>query len=159
MQARDIMTPSPSVGAPGDSLRSIARVMRDSDCGAVPIVDAGRLVGIITDRDLVIRALADGANGDTPVSNFITASAHCAGPNDDLRVVQAIMVENQVRRVPIVDADGVCLGIISQADLARAALRGQPVSEHEVARVVERISEPRRTSSEKRVEQAMKELR
>ncbi|MEO8620569.1 MAG: CBS domain-containing protein [bacterium] len=159
MQARDIMTASPSVGAPNDSLRSIARIMRETDCGAVPIVDAGCVVGIVTDRDLVIRALADGADSSMPVSKFITASPHCAGPNDDVRVVQAVMVENQVRRVPIVDANGRCLGIVSQADLARAALRGQPVSEHEVARVVERISEPPRTSSEKRAEQAMREMR
>jgi signal-transduction protein with cAMP-binding, CBS, and nucleotidyltransferase domain len=132
--------------------------MRDNDCGAVPIVDAGCVVGIITDRDLVIRALADDANGDTPVSNFITASPHCASPNDDVRDVESVMVDNQVRRVPIVDAKGGCLGIVSQADLARAALHGQPVTEHEVARVVERISEPRRMAFEKRREQAMREL-
>jgi CBS domain-containing protein len=145
MKAKEIMTSSPCVCSSEDSVADVARLMRDHDCGAVPIVDDGCVVGIVTDRDLAIRALADGRGADTKAGEVMTASPCCCSGDDDIRDVEKIMADNQVRRVPIVDADGCCLGIISQADLARAAADGGRVSEQEVAIVVEAISEsPRR---------------
>ena len=117
--------------------------MRDKDCGVVPIVDDGRrVVGIVTDRDLAIRAIAAGKGPDTRLSDVMTASVHCCSQDDDLRDVERKMAELQVRRICIVDAGGRCMGIISQADIARAA-RDNAVTEQEVALVVEQISEPR----------------
>lgn len=143
MKTRDIMTPSPCCCSPNDSLEAVARTMRDNDCGAVPIVADGRIVGIVTDRDLAVRALAEGKGADTKVGAVITRNPLCCRADDDVHDVERVMADNQVRRVPVVDADGACVGIVSQADLARAAKDGQRVTEHEVALVVERISEPR----------------
>jgi CBS domain-containing protein len=143
MKAREIMTPSPHCCSPTDSLRAVASVMRDDDCGAVPVVEGGKLIGIVTDRDLAVRALASGEGPGAEVAHFMTRDPQCCNAEDDVRDVQRVMSESQVRRVPIVDASGRCIGIVSQADLARAASSSdEQVSDREVAIVVERISQP-----------------
>lgn len=144
MKANQIMTSSPCCCSSTDSAAEAARLMRDNDCGSVPVVDDGCIVGIVTDRDLAVRALADGKGGAARVSELMTASPCCCDAEADISEVEKVMSDNQVRRVPIVDADGCCIGIISQADLARAAAHGERVSDHEVAIVVEAISEPAR---------------
>jgi len=117
--------------------------MRDRDCGCVPIVDdTGSVIGIVTDRDLAIRAIASGKDSTTKLNDLMTPVASCCGPDDDLRDVEQKMAELQVRRIPIVDANGRCVGIISQADIARAAATDSPVTEQEIALVVEQISQP-----------------
>ncbi len=146
MKARDIMTSRPCCCSPNDSLQDVARTMRDNDCGAIPVVEHGCVVGIVTDRDLAVRALAVGKSADAKVGDVITRDVCCCSADDDVRAVEKIMADNRVRRVPIVDADGGCVGIVAQADLARAALNGARVSEHEVAIVVEHISAPHRPS-------------
>ena len=148
MRAQDIMTKNPTCCTPSDSARDAARVMREKDCGCVPVIDPSskRVVGIVTDRDLALRAIAEGKNPDTKLNELMTPVASCCGPNDDLKDIERTMTDRQVRRVPIVDAEGCCVGIISQADIARAARRDADVTEHEVALVVERISEPGRLS-------------
>jgi len=153
MKASDIMTSDPCTCSPSDSLQDVAKSMRDHDCGAVPVIDKGRVIGIVTDRDLAVRALADGMRPDTKVGDVITRDPRCCSADDDLREVEQIMTELQVRRVPVVDAAGCCVGMISQADLARAASDGQRVSEREVAIVVERISAARPGSFERDTEQ------
>ena len=136
------MTRDPSCLRRDDTARHAAQVMRDQDCGVVPIVDDGRrVVGIVTDRDLAIRAIAAGKGPDTRLSDVMTSSVHCCSQDDDLRDVERKMAELQVRRICIVDAGGRCMGIISQADIARAA-RDNAVTEQEVALVVEQISQP-----------------
>ena len=125
-----------------DTARLAAQLMRDKDCGVIPIVDdSRRVVGIITDRDLAIRAIAVGKSADTRLSELMTQNVHCCSADDDLRDVERKMAELQVRRICIVDAGGRCMGIIAQADIARAA-HDNAVSEQEVALVVEQISEP-----------------
>jgi len=153
MKAREIMTPSPKCCSANDSAKEVAQMMRDHDCGAVPIVDENSpsVIGIVTDRDLAIRGLAEGKGADTKVGDLMTHSPCCCSAEDDLRDVEQLMADNQVRRVPIVDASGVCVGIVSQADIARAALDGGRLSEREVAVVVERISEPHRQAFDRRV--------
>jgi CBS-domain-containing membrane protein len=117
--------------------------MRDRDCGCVPIVDdAGKVVGIVTDRDLAVRGIAAGKDPNTKLNDLMTPVASCCGPDDDLRDVEQKMAELQVRRIPIVDAAGRCVGIIAQADIALAASRDTDVSEREIALVVEQISQP-----------------
>src|SRR5438552_1688715 len=114
MKAKDIMTASPCCCSPEDSVEEVARVMRDTDCGAVPVVSGGRVVGIVTDRDLAIRALAGGRPANSRVAEFTTKHPTCCGEEDDVRVVERVMSDRQVRRVPIVNADGCCVGIVSQ---------------------------------------------
>jgi len=147
MRAAELMTPNPCCASATDSVEDVAKIMRDNDCGSVPVVDdAGCLLGIVTDRDLAVRGFAEGKKGTAKVMDLMTASPCCCSVDDDIRDVERTMSDNQVRRIPIIDSAGCCVGIIAQADLALAAERAR-VSEHEVAVVVEKISEPYRTST------------
>jgi CBS domain-containing protein len=146
MRAKDIMTKDPQCLRREDTARRAAEVMRDYDCGIIPVVDdVRRVIGVVTDRDLAIRAVAAGKSPDTRLNELMTPMAKCSAADDDLRDVERTMAELQVRRIPIVDTGGRCLGIISQADIARAASRDNTVSEQEVALVLEQISEPAHT--------------
>lgn len=151
MRARDIMTKKPNCCTVDQTARDAAQVMRDRDCGVVPVVDdGGRVVGIVTDRDLTVRGIAAGRDVGTRLGELMTASVECCGQDDDLRDVEQKMAELQVRRIPIVDAGGRCLGIISQADIARAAsIDDGVVTGAEVALVVEQISQPRHRAKPK----------
>ncbi len=140
MKARDLMTAAPCVCSPDDSIQEVAQMMRDHDCGSVPIVQGKQVIGIITDRDLAVRALADGLYPGIRVRNVMTVAPECCSEEDDLHSVERVMSERQVRRVPIVNADGGVVGIIAQADLARASSRG--ISAREVAETVAEISAP-----------------
>ena len=153
MRAKDIMTKDPQCCRPEETARRAAEVMRDFDCGVIPVIDESRrLVGVITDRDLAIRGIAVGKGPDTRLSELMTPNARTCGADDDLRDVERKMAELQIRRIPIIDAGGRCLGIISQADIARAAGNGDNgVSEEEIARVVEQISEPAHRSRSRAV--------
>jgi CBS domain-containing protein len=143
MRARDIMTRDPECCRPEQTAQDAAQVMRDRDCGCVPIVDdAGSVIGIITDRDLAVRGIATGKDSNAILSELMTPGATSCAPDDDLRDVEQKMAELQVRRIPIVDASGRCIGIISQADIARASATDSPVTEQEIALVVEKISQP-----------------
>jgi CBS domain-containing protein len=142
MKARELMTAAPCCCSPDDSIQTVARIMRDHDCGSVPVVEAGQVVGIITDRDLAVRALADGMNGGLRVRNVMTVAPECCSEDDDVESIERVMSERQVRRVPIVNADGGVVGIIAQADIARAASGGSKVSDHELTEMVASISAP-----------------
>jgi len=140
MKARDLMTAAPCVCSPDDSIQEVAQMMRDHDCGSVPVVQGSQVIGIITDRDLAVRALADGLYPGIRVRNVMTVAPECCSEEDDVHNVERVMSERQIRRVPIVNADGGVVGIIAQADLARAASRG--VTAREVADTVAEISAP-----------------
>ena len=144
MRARDIMTKKPECCTRDNTAREAARVMRDRDCGVVPVVDdAGRVGGVVTDRDLAVRVVAAGKDVNTRLADVMTGSAAVCNQDDDLRDVEQKMAELQIRRIPIVDAGGRCLGIISQADIARAAsIDDGVVTGEEVALVLEQISQP-----------------
>ena len=146
MKAHDIMTAKPVCCTPADSVMDVALVMREHDCGCVPIVDpqTGVLVGVITDRDLAVRGLAAGRGAHARVGELMSELPSCCSEEDDISVVERLMADRQVRRVPVVDAEGCCIGIISQADVARAALNNAEVTEHDIATVVERVSRPSR---------------
>ena len=145
MKARDIMTANPACCTPESTAYEAARLMAECDCGVIPVVESTesmRLVGVVTDRDLAVRGLAQGKGADVKVRDLMTRTPSCCGPDDDLKHIERVMAEKQVRRVPIVDEMERVVGIIAQADLARAAERNEGVSDREVATVVERISEP-----------------
>ena len=151
MRAREIMTTNLATVSPDDRAQRAAELMAEYDCGCVPVVEAGgRVVGVVTDRDLAIRGLAHGRGADTPVRELMTAEPECCDADADLHEVERIMRDSQLRRVVVVDADHRCIGIVAQADLARAAEEGRGVSDTEVARVVERISEPPSMSLDQR---------
>ena len=148
MKAQDIMTTDPACCTPDDSVRDAARLMLECDCGVIPVVDdrqSMRLTAIVTDRDIAVRGIAQGKGADARVREVMTASPSSCRPGADLKEVERLMEEQQVRRIPVVDDRGRCVGVIAQADLARAAEEGR-VSEREVAHVVEKISEPARQS-------------
>ena len=112
--AREIMTPAPQCCSGETTLNEVANLMVQADCGEIPVVDASnRLIGVITDRDIVCRAVAKGKN-PTGVTASETMSEPVVCVNEDTSIddVMAVMEENQIRRVPVVDADGCCCGII-----------------------------------------------
>lgn len=147
MKARELMTADPTCCTPEDTIQQAAQLMRDDNCGCIPVVEdaqSKRLVGVVTDRDITIRCMAEGKGPQTRVKDALSPNAKCCGPDDDVEAVERIMAGEQVRRVPVVDQRGCCIGMIAQADLA---LNHQAASESEVGQVVERISEPALTPS------------
>jgi CBS domain-containing protein len=142
MQAKEIMSSNPQCCTPDDTLRDAARMMGDNDCGCLPVVQdtAGkRVIGVLTDRDIAIRGVARGKTPDSKVNDVMSPAPACCSAEDDVEVVEKIMIEKQVRRVPVVDAGGRVVGMIAQADLARD---NRAASDREVGRIVEKISEP-----------------
>jgi CBS domain-containing protein len=142
MKAREIMTEDPACCTPEDTVQDAARLMVEADCGCVPVVDDPRerhLVGVVTDRDIAARAVARGSGPETRVREVMSSDPECCTPDSDVHEVERIMADRQVRRVPVVDGDGCCVGMVAQADLARAE---GAVDDHQVRRIVERISEP-----------------
>ena len=118
--ARDIMHAGAECAGEGQTLQQAARQMRDLDVGALPICgDDGRLLGIITDRDIVVKCLAKGMNPDTVTTGQLAQAEPIAiSPGADADEVLHLMAENQIRRLPVVDNQRV-VGMISEADLAR----------------------------------------
>ncbi|MEO8088899.1 MAG: CBS domain-containing protein [Gemmatimonadales bacterium] len=143
MRVRQIMTPNPVSCTPERTAREVAILMRDNDCGSIPVVEntaTNRLVGTVTDRDLAIRGLAAGFGPDTQVRDLMTDDPVTSLPEDEIEDVRQVMIEQQVRRVPVVDVDGLLVGIVAQADIAR---EDGAASDREVGRIVGAISEPR----------------
>lgn len=115
----EIMTPDPAFCRVGDRVSEAAEILRDRDIGAVPVTREGRLVGILTDRDIVTRIVADGLDpAEVPVEEAMTHDPFACRPADSMERVVEIMEERRVRRVPVVDDDGRLVGIVAQADLA-----------------------------------------
>ena len=117
MNIREVMTPNPRTVSPDDSIQHAARIMRDEDTGAVPVVEDGRPVGMVTDRDIVIRAVADGGVTDRIVRDIVTSGVVCVTPDMSTRDANELMSEHQVRRLPVVEDDRL-VGIVSLGDLA-----------------------------------------
>jgi CBS domain-containing protein len=131
----ELMTKTVRTTSSSSSLRDVAAIMRDGDVGAVPIVDDERLVGIVTDRDIVIRAIAEGMAADSPVSLVMTTDLVTVRPDDYVFEAARLMGEKQVRRLPVVDIDGSLAGIIAMADVALSM-----DDEEQIAETLEEIS-------------------
>ena len=145
MKARDLMTPDPARVTPSDSLQRVSQLMAEHDCGCIPVVTAAdqrSLIGVVTDRDIAIRAVAEGRPVTTPIGEIMTTNPDSVGPDDDLDHVEKLMSDRQIRRVVVVDGSGDCVGIIAQADLARAAKRSSEPTPKEMVDVLEKISQP-----------------
>jgi CBS domain-containing protein len=115
----EYMTPNPTVIEVTDTLRSVAETMATQDLGSLVVAENGAVVGIVTDRDLVVRGLAAGVGLDAPVGQLITDSLVSVGPDDGVAEVVQIMRDNAVRRVPVIDGDR-AVGVVTIGDLAVA---------------------------------------
>jgi CBS domain-containing protein len=121
--ARDVMTPDPVCCRPHTSIDEVARLMVDGDFGEIPVIDsADHPIGVVTDRDIVRRIVAQGKNpiGYT-AETCMTQPVVTVASDARLEDVVTMMERHQIRRVPVVDEEGRCAGIISQADVARQA--------------------------------------
>ena len=139
-KCQDVMTRDPVCCQPGDSVSNAASVMKQEDVGSVPVVESQaskRLVGIVTDRDLVVKVLAGGRAVDqATVGDAMTPNPVSCREDDDVEQAMRTMKDRQVRRMPIVDAGGRVTGIIAQADIATRIDRDKQTGE-----LVEAISE------------------
>jgi CBS domain-containing protein len=137
----DVMTREPACCEPADSIARIAQLMKSEDVGAVPVVElktTGKLVGIVTDRDIVVKIVADGKTVEKSTArDAMTNNPVTCREDDDVSQAVARMAERKVRRIPIVDANGALKGIIAQADIATRVHRDTTTGE-----LVEAISEP-----------------
>jgi len=122
MQVQEIMTRHPACCTPDTKLADVARLMVQHDCGAIPVVESIftlKLVGIVTDRDIVVRVLADGLNPlEKEARDCMSRPAITVTPCASLEECCKIMAQHRIRRVPVVDEHGTMCGIVSQADIA-----------------------------------------
>ena len=121
MQIREVMTEQVRTVRPDTALPEVARIMRDEDIGAVPVADNDRLVGMVTDRDIVVRAVAEGEVDRQTAGEVMSPKIACCREDDSVDEVLRNMGEQQVRRLPVVDGDMHVVGIVSLGDLSRTA--------------------------------------
>src|SRR3954471_22772335 len=117
--ARDVMTPNPATVSQKDSIRDAARIMASEDTGVVPVVDGGKIVGLVTDRDIVVRFVAEGkdtANGT--VKECMTKSVRTVKEDTPVTEVLSMMSNAQIRRVPVVNNSNELVGIVSIGDIS-----------------------------------------
>jgi CBS domain-containing protein len=117
MKIRDVMTPNPRTVSPNDTIQAAARVMQAEDTGAVPVVNAGRVLAVVTDRDIVVRVVAEGGSLSTPVGDIASKNVIFATPDMSTNDASELMSEHQIRRLPVVENDRL-VGIVSIGDLA-----------------------------------------
>lgn len=143
MNVTDLMTVDPSCVLPDDPLAVAARIMRAVNIGIVPVINnrrERRLIGVITDRDIAIRCVAEGHEGGCTVGEHMTmAPLHTVSVDADVSAVIALMEWQQVRRIPVVAENGRLCGIITQADVVRGVGPSRPV---EIERMLARLSAP-----------------
>jgi CBS domain-containing protein len=141
MKAQDIMSKNPTCVTPDTTLADAARLMKDENIGIVPVVESKtsrRLVGVLTDRDIAIRAVAEGRDGvTTSVGSVMTSDVRTTSADESVDDVMKLMGSEQVRRIPVVDDRGVLVGIISQADIVLDAK-----DDKRAEKTVEQISRP-----------------
>ena len=140
MNVRDIMTKDPACCTPDSKLTDVARMMVDHDCGQIPVIEnqsTGKPVGVVTDRDIIIRAIAKGKNPlDMTARDVMSSPAVTVTPDTRIEDCCRTLEDKQVRRVPVIDDRGRCCGMVSQADIAQHA------TEKMTAEVVRTVSQP-----------------
>jgi CBS domain-containing protein len=127
---RDAMTPDPTTVEPSTTAADAARAMKTENVGSLPIVEGDRLVGVVTDRDLAIRILAEGKGAETTVGEISSKDVVTVDPQQSLEEAGRLMAEHQLRRLPVTEEDGKLVGILAQADVAQSghdALTGEVV--------------------------------
>ena len=133
----DVMTQRPHAVTPQTPLNEVAELMATEDVGAVPLVEGDRLVGIVTDRDIVVRAIAKGKDpSGMPASQVSSRELLTVSPDDDLSDALKLMAHHQVRRLAVTAEDDRLVGVVSQADIARVA------SEKLAGKMLKEVSRP-----------------
>ena len=115
---QDVMTTNPTTVEPGTSMKEAAQLMKKEDVGALPVVEGARLVGMITDRDIVLRAVAEGKL-DATVGGIASKDVVSVDPQQSLDEAARLLAQHQLRRLPVCEEDGRIVGIIAQADVAQ----------------------------------------
>ena len=134
---KDVMTSNPRTVEADAQVVEAARIMRDEDTGIVPVVESGRLTGTVTDRDIVVRLIAEGRDAQSAsVRDVASTDLVTVDPQQDLDEALRLMAQHQVRRLPVVEEDGRLVGIIAQADVARQS------DDRRTGDLVEDISRP-----------------
>ena len=138
MKISEIMSRDVRVARPEETIQDVARTMKDIDAGVVPVCDGEKLQGMITDRDIVIRAVSEGRSFATPVSELMTTDVEYCYEDDDIAAAADRMAELQVRRLAVLDHDQRLVGIVSLGDIA------QQGKDKTTGQALEEISEPTR---------------
>jgi CBS domain-containing protein len=151
MRIEALMTLAPKTCASTDALHKAAQIMWENDCGVVPVVEAqGKLVGLVTDRDVCMAAYTQGAPLHTiPVASVMAKLLYTLGPKSSVEDATRLMSERQVRRLPVVDAEGALIGILSLSDIARSS-EGKGRARAKASSTllaVQGVSRPRRASA------------
>ena len=132
---QESMTPNPRTVEATEPIAAAATIMRDEDVGVVPVVEDGRLAAMLTDRDIVIRAIAEGRDPQSTTAGEIASRELVTiDPQQSLDEALRLMAQHQVRRLPVVEEDGRLVGILAQADVAREG------DDRETGHLVEEIS-------------------
>lgn len=124
MKISEVMTRHVETVTPDQSVREAANFMLSADAGSIPVTENDRLIGMITDRDIAVRGVAEGHGPDTPVRALMTNDVVAVRPEDDVDDVAVRMSEAQVRRLPVVDDEQRLCGIVSLGDLTQKAEDG-----------------------------------
>jgi CBS domain-containing protein len=118
MQVSEVMTAQVSTASLKTSVREVAQTMAQIESGAVPVVDEGKVVGLVTDRDIVLRVVAEGLTLDTPVSEVMTEGVETCQADDNVADATGKMASKQIRRLVVLDDSGKLAGILSLGDVA-----------------------------------------
>ena len=121
MKVSEVMTRDVQTVRPDEPVQQAASFMLNADAGSIPVTESGRLIGMITDRDIAVRGIAKGYGPDTPVRELMTNDVICARVDDDVEQAANRMSEAQVRRLPVIDEQERLCGIVSLGDLSREA--------------------------------------
>ena len=136
MKVSAVMTTEVATVRPDQTAREAANFMLNADAGSIPVADGDRLIGMITDRDIAVRGVAQGRGPETPVSELMSEGLVCARDDDDVEEVAMKMADAQVRRLPVIDANDRLCGIVSLGDLSRDA------SDESAAQALEGVTQP-----------------
>ena len=139
MNVREVMTPNPACSTPDTNLQQIACMMVEYDCGAIPVLEAGsgKPIGIVTDRDITVRAVANCKNPlDLSARDVMTAPVCTISADSSLDECLDLLEDKQLRRMLVVDGDGKCIGIVAAADLAEHA------SKRKAGELLQKVSQP-----------------
>ena len=135
MKVSEVMTAQVATATPRSTVREVARTMAEIETGAVPVTDDGRVVGLVTDRDIVLRVVAEGLSLDTPIADVMTEGVETCSEEDNVADATAKMGGKQIRRLVVLNESGQLAGILSLGDVA------QEYGAKQVGRTLEEISE------------------
>ena len=119
MKISEVMTTDVETVSADQTAREAASFMLRADAGSIPVCEGGKVIGMVTDRDIALRAIAEGRGPDTPVSDLMSDGIVCAHEDEDVQTVAQRMSDEQVRRMPVLDSDENLVGIVSLGDLSR----------------------------------------